>query len=226
MTAIMFDLYGTLIDIYTNENSEEFWIKFSKYSKKYKKYNPLELKDKYIESCKKHQEEKEEIEIRDVFKELFSIKGRKLEKLCIKFRTLSTGLIKCYGGAKKLLAKLKEDNYKIFALSNAQEAFTMPELKKLGLLEYFDGIAISSNYGIKKPNIEFFKRAISDFKIEDCDIIMMGNDYECDIAPAKELGLKTIFIETNLTPINPNKKNVYGFDGEFIYSVIDKLKQN
>ena len=33
-----------------------------------------------------------------------------------------------------------------------------------------------------------------------------------------------VFIETNLTPITPVKKNVYGFDGEFIYSVIEKLK--
>lgn len=225
MTAIMFDLYGTLIDIYTNEKSEEFWNKFAKYSKKYQKYNPMDLKEKYLETCAKYSSLKEEIEIREVFKELFSINGKKLEKLCIKFRELSTGFIKCYGGAKKLLARLKEENNKLYVLSNAQDVFTMPELKKLGILEYFDGIAISSNYGIKKPNIEFFKNAIKNFNISDCDIIMIGNDYECDIVPAKELGLKTIFIETNLTPITPAKKNVYGFDGEFLYSVIEKMKQ-
>jgi putative hydrolase of the HAD superfamily len=225
MTAILFDLYGTLIDIYTNENKDDFWIKFSKYSKKYKKYNPIELKNKYLETCAKYQNEKEEIDIKDVFKEMFSIDGEKLNKLCIKFRKLSTGYINCYSGAKKLLAKLKENNYKIYVLSNAQEAFTMPELEKLGILECFDGIAISSKYGIKKPNKEFFEQAINDFNINGPDIIMIGNDYHCDIKPAKELGLKTIFIETNLTPITPEKKNVYGFDGEFIFSLIEKMKQ-
>ena len=114
MNALLFDLYGTLIDINTNETSEVFWSKFSKYVKKYRKFMPLELKEKYIETCQKYSKEKEEIEIRDVFKELFSIDGPKLDKLCIKFRKLSTGYINCYGGAKKLLIKLKENNYKIF----------------------------------------------------------------------------------------------------------------
>ena len=158
------------------------------------------------------------------FRKIFNIQDKKLEKVCQKFRKLSTGYITVYGGAKKLLARLKENNDKVFLLSNAQEAFTTPELKKLKLYDYFDGIAISSTYGIKKPNKEFFQQAIANFNIQGEDIIMVGNDYVCDIAPAIELGLKTVFIETNLTPITPVKKNVYGFDGEFIYSVIEKLK--
>jgi putative hydrolase of the HAD superfamily len=224
MAAILFDLYGTLIDIQTNENSDIFWNKFAKQTKKYKKYNPLTLKSLYKDLCLELSNEKEEIEIRDVFRKIFNIQDKKLEKVCQKFRKLSTGYITVYGGAKKLLARLKENNDKVFLLSNAQEAFTTPELKKLKLYDYFDGIAISSTYGIKKPNKEFFQQAIANFNIQGEDIIMVGNDYVCDIAPAIELELKTVFIETNLTPITPVKKNVYGFDGEFIYSVIEKLK--
>ena len=224
MTALLFDLYGTLIDIYTDENSDLFWNKFCNKTKKYTKYNPMELKSLYKETCFELSKEKEEIEIRDVFKKLYNVSDPKIEKICLKFRKLSTGYINCYGGAKKLLAKLKENNYKLFVLSNAQEAFTTNELKKLKIYDYFDGIAISSDYGIKKPNKEFFIKAIENFDIKNDDIIMIGNDYNCDIFPANELGLKTIFIETNLTPICPQKKNVYGFDGEFIYTLIDKIK--
>ena len=224
MAAIIFDLYGTIIDIQTNENSDDFWFKLAKQTKKYKKYEPETLKSTYKNICLELSKEKEEIEIRDVFRKLYNIDGLKLDKVCLKFRKLSTGYITVYGGAKKLLTRLKENNDKVFLLSNAQEAFTIPELKKLKLYDYFDGIAISSVYGIKKPNKEFFQQAINNFNVQGEDIIMVGNDYVCDIAPANELGLKTVFIETNLTPITPVKKNVYGFDGEFIYSVIEKLK--
>ena len=92
-------------------------------------------------------------------------------------------------------------------------------------VDLFDGVAISSKYGIKKQNVEFYKKAVNEFNISDYNIIVVGNDYDEDIAPSKELGYKTVFIETNLTPITSNKKNVYGFDKEYIYSAIDKLKQ-
>lgn len=223
MATIIFDLYGTLVDIMTDEKSDNFWLSFSKYCKKYRKYDYIDLKNKYFELCSKYQIEKEEIEIRDVFRGLFSIDEKKLEKVCQQFRKLSIGFVKCYGGAKKLLERLKEDGHKVYLLSNAQQAFTIPEITKLGLYDYFDGIAISSEYGVKKPNIDFFNKAIRDFEITDENIIMVGNDYECDIKPALELGWKTVFIETNLTPISKEKKNVYGFDGDFIYSVINKL---
>ena len=43
------------------------------------------------------------------------------------------------------------------------------------------------------------------------DIMMVGNDYECDVLPALKLGLKSVFIETNLTPKNNAKEKVRGF---------------
>ena len=99
---------------------------------------------------------------------------------------------------------------KVYLLSNAQEIFTMHELEKLGLIEYFDGIAISSKYGVRKPNLKFYKDAIKQMGVEG-DIMMVGNDYECDVLPALKLGLKSVFIETNLTPKNNAKEKVRGF---------------
>ena len=82
-------------------------------------------------------------------------------------------------------------------------------LKKLKIYKYFDQIAISSNYKIKKPNKEFYLKALSAFKVKKA--YMIGNDYECDIKPALELGLKPIFIKSNLTPKDQFKH--YGLDG-------------
>lgn len=210
---ILFDLYGTLIDINTDESMDSFWKSFAESInvKDYKK-----LKDEYYKTCDKYQKEKEEIEIKDIFGEIIDFDT---EETCLIFRRLSTNYICLYEGVIELLDELKE-KHNLYVLSNAQASFTIPELKKLGIYDYFDGIAISSDYGIKKPNLLFFKEAIYNFNIKD-NIIMIGNDYKCDIEPAKQLGVKTIFIETNLTPKNDIKDKLVGFNYKEILKMIN-----
>ncbi|MDE5546507.1 MAG: HAD family hydrolase [Anaeroplasmataceae bacterium] len=219
MKAVLFDLYGTLIDIHTDEESESFWKKVAKKTKKFQKCNSSELRKKYLSLCKQKQQSKEEIDILEVFEELLCISKNQAVKVAWEFRKGSTKYIHLYKGVKKLLKRLKIEGVSLYVLSNAQEAFTLPELKKLGIDEYFDGIAISSAYGVKKPNLEFFKEAIKSFNAEG-EIWMIGNDAECDIHPAKELGLRTIFIESNLTPINEEEDKIIGFQWNKILNTI------
>ncbi len=222
---IMFDLYGTLIDIHTDEEEKCFWIKLSKKLKKYKFYEPMDLKKSYLDYVGLLERDIEEIEIKDVFTHLFNTNEKDTLKICKIFRKLSTEYIRLYKGVKSLLKKLKHDGYRLFVLSNAQNAFTIPELKSLKIYKYFDGIAISSDYKIKKPNKNFFKNAMKSFKIDIDNTIMIGNDYKCDIAPAIELGLEFVFIESNLTPINSFTNKIVGFDETTIYNKIKKIKK-
>lgn len=216
MKNIMFDLYGTLIDINTDEEGISFWIKLNK---KYKYSNNfLNLKNDYLKECMILEKDKEEIEILDVFKKLFSNYDSK--DVALYFRKISTKYIKLYKNVVKLLKELKKKGYKLYVLSNAQASFTIPEIKKLKIYKYFDDIAISSDYSIKKPNMEFYINAMNKFNILPSDTIMIGNDYECDIAPANKLGIKSIFIKSNLTPKNQNQK--FDLDG-FEYSKLINL---
>ncbi len=216
--AIFFDLYGTLVDIHTDEDNPRFWCRLAHKTRKYKEYSPLNLKKNYHMLCDKYGKEKEEIEILDVFKELYDVKQEQAIMIARIFRKLSTEYIRLYSGVKGLLKDLTQNHYEIYLLSNAQESFTMPELKKLRIQRYFKGIAISSMYGVKKPNIEFFKQACKTFGIQQA--IMIGNDYDCDIAPAKSLGWETIFIESNLTPKNQIEEKLVGFNKNVIYDLI------
>ena len=50
--------------------------------------------------------------------------------------------------------------------------------------------------------------------------MMVGNDYECDVLPALELGLKSVFIETNLTPRNNAKNKIRGFNYKKVLEAI------
>ena len=222
MKNVMFDLYGTLIDIYTDESIDIFWEGFAECSKKYKEYDYLELKKEYLRICDKLQQVKEEIEILDVFMELFDVDVETSKEIALIFREVSKRYVKKYPGVDKLLTKLKKKGYKLYVLSNAQRAFTIPEMEELDLIKYFDGIAISSDYGLKKPNKDFYLKAMNDFGLAAGTAWMVGNDYECDIRPAKELGLQTIYIESNLSL---NTLDVPKFVG-FSYKKISKMLLN
>ncbi|MDE7263379.1 MAG: HAD family hydrolase [Anaeroplasmataceae bacterium] len=219
MKAILFDLYGTLIDIRTNEEDERLWKKISKKVKTIQHFSPEKLREQYKTLCKEKEQIIEEIEILEVFEALFSVSKDDALKIAWKFRRASTIHIHLYKGVKKLLKKLRDEGYSLYVLSNAQEAFTLPELERLGIKNYFNGIAISSAYGVKKPNVKFFSEAIKNFSLSG-EIWMIGNDAICDIHPAKQLGLRAIFVESNLTPENQEEDKVVGFNYQKIYKII------
>lgn len=221
MKAILFDLYGTLIDIRTDEDSLSFWKRFADKTNKIKSYEPSQLKQRYLELCKRYQKEKEEIQIVDVFKDLFNVDDFKAFDIAWQFRRLSTKYIKLYPRVKWLLKKLKKAGYQTYILSNAQEAFTMPELIKFKLSNCFNGIIISSYYGIKKPNPEIFQLALKKFHLKDA--MMIGNEYSCDIEPAKRLGLKTMYIESNLTFERKEEPDFRKFNAKRLYQAIIRL---
>lgn len=215
MAAILFDLYGTLIDISTDEDSPHFWNTFTRKVKYLHPAGPEYLREEYQKLCKDLELETEEIDILKVFQNMFQISKEESIRVAKIFRSCSTKYLRLYRGVKTLLKRLKKEGHHLYVLSNAQEAFTLQEVKHLKLHSYFEGIALSSKYGVKKPNPEFFIRAIKDFQTEE-KLWMIGNDYDCDIVPAKKLGIQTIFIESNLTPSHPETDRLIGFNAKEI----------
>ena len=156
----VFDLYGTLIDINTNEWQKKLWEKLSiLYKYKGASYTAKEIAadyGKYVDAEKKrvhrrHPEYTEiDIKIEKVFRKLFTAKGvkptkRELQEICTAFRCFSTTYIKLYDGVLDLLETLKAKGKNVYLLSNAQRGFTENELNMFGLIKYFDGIIISSD---------------------------------------------------------------------------------
>ena len=120
----------------------------------------------------------------------------------LQVRTLSTRYIRLYDGAKELLAALRRRG-RVWLLSNAQSIFTRRELGQLGLTSFFDGIYLSSDSGMKKPDRRFFDLLIRERSILPGQGIMIGNDGICDIQGARAAGLDTFYIRSNLSPKEP-----------------------
>lgn len=209
----IFDLYGTLVDIHTDEEDAKLWEKLALFYGYYgADYTAEGLKEAYQELIAKEKttgtyayEAYPEIELEDIFLKLFTRKGVAEDKeLAVHagqfFRALSTEYIKTYDGAIKMLKKLRENGKTLYLLTNAQRIFTAFEIKYLGLEECFDGILISSECHCKKPDRKFFDILTTKYNLDEKDCIMIGNDNNTDIAGANAVGMDSYYIHSNLSP--------------------------
>lgn len=217
----VFDLYGTLVDIHTDEEDRQVWEKLALFYGYYGAlYTPEELQTLYLELIKKNEKIKKnemeaepnyaheafpEIQIDKIFQELFQQKGVDAgTELSVHagqfFRALSTEYIRLYEGVPEMLAAIRETGSKIYLLSNAQRIFTAYEMNFLNISQYFDAILISSDYGTKKPDIRFFHILLDEYGLKPEECIMIGNDAKSDIAGAKLAGMDTYYIHSNISP--------------------------
>ncbi len=93
-------------------------------------------------------------------------------------------------GMIELLEKLKSD-YK-FGIIADQPVETESALEKHGLLHYFEVIGLSAKVGFYKPDTRFFQWALDQAGCPAEEAVMIGDRYEADMAPAKEVGMGTI----------------------------------
>jgi FMN phosphatase YigB (HAD superfamily) len=59
----------------------------------------------------------------------------------------------------------------------------------------FRFLASSAGWGVDKPNLEFFRRIVDLTQLEPSQIVYVGDRLDNDILPARELGIKTVFLE-------------------------------
>lgn len=219
----IFDLYGTLIDINTDEWCDEIWDKTALYySCKGAPYTGKELHSEYDRLCKAEKkqiqaqhpeyEDNVDIQLEKVFNGLFAQKGviispKEILNVCTMFRCYSTKYIRLYPGVTDLLDALKAKGKKIYLLSNAQRCFTMNELNMLGLTPYFNGIYISSDHRVCKPSPYFYNGLVQEFSLDKSRSIMIGNDFEADINGSKRVGIKSLYIHQSISPEIKGKIN-------------------
>lgn len=213
----IFDLYGTLIDIRTDESGDKFWNDVAEiYKSNGADYSAKEIKHHYyrIADYEKHLSHlfhplyrHIDIKLERVFSRLYRRKGVSADKemiddTAIRFRKASTKFIKLYDGVIDLLESLKRSGKNVYLLSNAQRCFTYPELLELDLVKYFDGILISSDCCCSKPQKEFFNTLFKRFHLDKSKSIMIGNDCISDMLGAKSAGIDSLYIHQEIsTPL-------------------------
>ena len=214
----IFDLYGTLIDVHTDEGAPEFWQKMSEWYAVFgADYEPSDLGERYRQTVAKEERALgaatgvalPEIKLESVFLELLGEAPRRHDaKLpddmdawardtANVFRILSRDRLVPYEGARELLEKLRGLGKRTFLLSNAQSVFTVPEIEVCGLSDLFDGMHLSSDKGAKKPEPAFLEGLMTEYGVDRRRAVMVGNDWHADMGVAAACGVDGMWVNSD-----------------------------
>jgi len=98
---------------------------------------------------------------------------------------------------------LKSLNCKIGIVSN----FNSTLIEKIeGMFgKIFTNIIISENFGVAKPNVEFYKIALKEVGVAAQNVLYFGDSIKLDVEPAQKLGINAMLIDRD--NIYPNCEN-------------------
>ena len=94
-------------------------------------------------------------------------------------------------GTVQLLRELKYKKYRLFALSNwSAEMFPIAQ-KKFDFLGLFDGIVLSGEEKMNKPEPEIYKRLLFRYQLQ-ADNCIFTDDNQDNVSAAQTLGIDAI----------------------------------
>lgn len=90
-----------------------------------------------------------------------------------------------------MLKKIKDGRYKIGLVTNCyiEEA---EEIKKSALFEFFDITCFSCELGVKKPDIEIFKRCLEGLGIQESECLYIGDGGCEELETVTNMGIKSV----------------------------------
>jgi HAD superfamily hydrolase (TIGR01509 family) len=196
MKAVLFDFGGT-IDTDGVHWSERFWEYYQKFK------IAVEKKDFETAFVKADVEILKNDLSRATFKHILEL------QLSSQFDILNINrektdfqrlLIECYsdtqsviGGAKLLLKEIKK-RYKLALVSNFYGNLDVV-CREFGLEEIFEVRIDSEVVNIRKPDPKIFGIALEKLAVKAGQSYVVGDSYDRDIVPGKELGCKTIWLK-------------------------------
>jgi len=202
LSAVLFDCYGTLVDISIDTEAEGLWERFSaEVAAAGLHLPPQELRSRYISLVDAERREHGEPFVLDrcFFYKLLNSDHRQLPPRLVRqfgrrFRELTTRHIEARKYVIPLLRALRESGCKVGLVSNTEGTVTGHDLDHLGLRQYFDAVVLSSEAGVKKPDRAIFLIALHSLGIGPQETVFVGDDYKCDFQGASSAGLRAILL--------------------------------
>ena len=210
--AVFFDLYGTLIDILTDEYDPSVYSALSRYLAYYLiKVPPEEFRKTYFEDIQSHlkksNESYPEVDVYEIISNMMMRYGNKRYSKSIVagtaklFRSLTIRrfgvLPRAYGVLASLMGQCD-----LAIISDAQWVFAEPEMAMLGLRPFFNHCILSSRMGFKKPDVRLFKIAMGKLMAKPEESVYIGDNPQKDMVGAKMAGMKFILFGPECRPYN------------------------
>lgn len=114
---------------------------------------------------------------------------------------------KLYDCADTVLHTLA-NKYKLGIIANQSDGIKN-RLSEFGILSYFSFIISSWDYKVMKPDSRLFEIALEKSGYNPSETVMIGDRLDNDIFPAKQLGMKTIWIKQGFGGMQSPKTSEY-----------------
>ena len=211
--ALLFDVNGTLIDIETDEGLEEIYRAIGHFlTYQGISLHRWEVRDLYFQIVQQQRagsgEKFAEWDAVEAWREFLrntasdytrSLPSEKQEQLPLFLAELHRGIarnrLRLYPQVRETLDQLRS-YYRMGVVSDAQSAYAVAELYAVGLLNYFNPIIVSGDYGYRKPDPRLFQKALDALQVGPEQALFLGNDLYHDISGAQQVGMKAIFISS------------------------------
>ncbi len=212
--AVAFDVNGTLVRILTEDHMDQIF----RAAAHFLTYQGIDLRrdhvrDLYFQIMKEQQQASPETHpefdavaiwrsILDTHQTAFtrSLPAEKLAQIPLFLAEMSRGIarrrLSLYPHVRATLDVLRE-RYPLAVVTDAQTAYTRAELHKVGLLDYFDPIIVSGDYGYRKPDRRLFQSALDKMGVPAQNTLYVGNDMHRDIFGAQETGMITVMFDSD-----------------------------
>ncbi len=212
--AVAFDVNGTLIDILTEDGMEEIFRAVGHFLT----YQGMDLRrhqvrDLYFrtmkEQLKSSQETYPEFDAIAIWRTVIEdhlteftrqVPAEKLAQMPLFLAEMTRGIsrrrLRLYPHVRQVLDILRE-RFPLALVTDAQSAYARGELHKVGLLEYFDPIIVSGDFGYRKPDRRLFQSALAGMGVAAAHALYVGNDMHRDIYGAREAGMRTVMFDSD-----------------------------
>ena len=197
LRGILFDLDFTLVD--NDVGWRELWPGVAaRFAERYPGFDPDEFQSRSYEFADRHYELllKGEIDYetyrRDYVTHGVEPWGPLHDDLFAAYtdaRTRSIDLIELFDDAVETVRDLRSRGLKIGILTNGPSELQRRKLRRIGIEEEVDAVAISGEIGVSKPDPAAYAKAVAMLGLEPGQVAMVGDHVVNDVAGALAAGL-------------------------------------
>lgn len=100
-----------------------------------------------------------------------------------------------FPGALETLVALRERGVPLALLTNGSTRFQRAKIDRFELEPQFEIILVEEEFGVGKPDVRVFRRALEHLGVAPAETWMVGDNLRADIAPAVALGLHAVWVD-------------------------------
>ena len=129
-----------------------------------------------------------------------------------------------YEDAVDVLRKLKDDtDLKLGVITSGLALKQAEKLVRLGVVDLFEGVFISDEIGISKPNQKLYLRACKDFGVRPSEAMYVGDRPRMDVDPCNRIGMITVLNKRTARTYEPGETKP-DFEIHNFFDLLDILR--